>query len=155
MVCICLIITQWLKRYCAVHWLRHQNYIEKLYHLGWHEEVTVWIMYILKSTNYDSSFNWNTNLCTTTYPAGQNSKTVKHLIKGCQNHCVKKNSHIIKHSQDLIPCFLITGHTKPQTECAALSESLYITSIHLLKQIEVIKPRAKLGQKLVQHFAAR
>lgn len=43
---------------------------------------------------------------------------------------------------------------KDITECASLSESHCVTAIHLLKEKAEIKPRAKIGQKLVQHVAA-
>lgn len=64
------------------------------------------------------------------------------------------NSHITK---DYSGCHILLSHYSPHkdtNECGSLSGSHCVTSIHLLKEIAEIKPRAKIGQKLVQHFAA-
>ena len=67
----------------------------------------------------------------------------------------KKKSPITK---DYSGCHILFSHHNPHrdtTECASLSETHCVTSIHLLNEIPEIKPRAKLGQKPFQHLAAK
>ncbi len=72
---------------------------------------------------------------------------------GCTDKiCKKKKSHITK---DYPGCHNLLSHYtshKETTECASLFGSHCAASFHLLKDMAEIKPRPKIGQKLVQRY---